>query len=618
MNILLRKPLLLFLLALFAAIGLAPPPSSAETVDLSQIAPKANKSKKVSHLIYQVKEANQSKSLSTNAIWDTYRAQVIGDSIQLEVVLTREVDDEVLGYLAHSAGRVQRQHERSVQMIVPLGAIDWFESRPVVAGVYLPNYALPQSVISEGLDTLGVLQFQSKGYRGQGVKVAVIDGSFKNYLNYAGSDLPAIIHTKQFGLSFEGSSEHGTQCAQIIYDVAPEAEIWLIQIDTYSDILDACDWIKDNAFDVVSVSLAFLNSGWLDGSSSLSKKVEEVRNRGVLWVNSAGNYAEQHWWGRFYDSDGNGFHEFGYLDEGNTISLEEGWPVSFYLTWNDWPYSSNDYDLYLVYSSTGTIVASSMNLQNGLQSPVEAISITVPVTGNYHLAVKRYSTIGNHWFQLFAPGLSGMQYSKSSYSVPIPGDSKGALTVGAVPWYNTGQIESFSSIGPTEDFRTKPELVAPDRVTVKTVSGTTDNTPGTSYACPHVAGAAAVYLSAKPSVYPPAVTDSFKTMCIDRGPSGADNTYGWGLLHIKIRNSAPTLTNPGNKTVNENSVLAFTLAATDPDLDQLTYSAVQLPSGATLSSTDGYFSWQPTYDQAGTTVLHLQFQIGRQSTRSQL
>ncbi len=65
-------------------------------------------------------------------------------------------------------------------------------------------------------------------------------------------------------------------------------------------------------------------------------------------------------------------------------------------------------------------------------------------------------------------------------------------------------------------------------------------------------------------------------------------------------NQAPVLTNPGNKSVNEGAALAFTLSVTNPDGDSLTYSASNMPSGASINPTTGAFSWTPSYSQAGT------------------
>ena len=63
-------------------------------------------------------------------------------------------------------------------------------------------------------------------------------------------------------------------------------------------------------------------------------------------------------------------------------------------------------------------------------------------------------------------------------------------------------------------------------------------------------------------------------------------------------NQAPELEAIGNQSVDENSLLSFTVSATDPDEDELTYSATGLPTGATFSGQ--VFSWKPTYDQKGS------------------
>ena len=63
---------------------------------------------------------------------------------------------------------------------------------------------------------------------------------------------------------------------------------------------------------------------------------------------------------------------------------------------------------------------------------------------------------------------------------------------------------------------------------------------------------------------------------------------------------APVFDPIGSKTVNEGQLLQFTVSATDPDSDPLTYSAVLLPSGANFNPTTRTFSWTPIKKQAGT------------------
>jgi hypothetical protein len=63
-------------------------------------------------------------------------------------------------------------------------------------------------------------------------------------------------------------------------------------------------------------------------------------------------------------------------------------------------------------------------------------------------------------------------------------------------------------------------------------------------------------------------------------------------------NIAPVLEEIGNKSVNENETLKFTIQADDPDGDAITYSAESLPAGAAFAGNA--FTWTPGSEQAGS------------------
>jgi hypothetical protein len=69
-------------------------------------------------------------------------------------------------------------------------------------------------------------------------------------------------------------------------------------------------------------------------------------------------------------------------------------------------------------------------------------------------------------------------------------------------------------------------------------------------------------------------------------------------IQVLDRNRRPVLNPIGPRSVNEGATLAFPTPAADPDGDQLQYVALRLPQGA--SYHDGFFTWTPGYDQAGT------------------
>ena len=63
-------------------------------------------------------------------------------------------------------------------------------------------------------------------------------------------------------------------------------------------------------------------------------------------------------------------------------------------------------------------------------------------------------------------------------------------------------------------------------------------------------------------------------------------------------NRSPVLTAIGDKAVNENTLLSFSVSASDADGDTIEYLVKNLPSGAALVGQS--FTWTPGYDQAGT------------------
>jgi len=73
----------------------------------------------------------------------------------------------------------------------------------------------------------------------------------------------------------------------------------------------------------------------------------------------------------------------------------------------------------------------------------------------------------------------------------------------------------------------------------------------------------------------------------------------WGNANI-VYNNAPVLNSIDAKSVEEGSTLSFTVSASDADDGTLAYSATDLPSGASIDSSTGAFSWAPVVGQAGT------------------
>jgi len=79
---------------------------------------------------------------------------------------------------------------------------------------------------------------------------------------------------------------------------------------------------------------------------------------------------------------------------------------------------------------------------------------------------------------------------------------------------------------------------------------------GTSMACPHVAGVAALILAENPSFTPDQVRQALESTATDLGDAGRDDVYGWGLLNAAAAVSwapagAPTVTSNPAASVEE-------------------------------------------------------------------
>ena len=73
-----------------------------------------------------------------------------------------------------------------------------------------------------------------------------------------------------------------------------------------------------------------------------------------------------------------------------------------------------------------------------------------------------------------------------------------------------------------------------------------------------------------------------------------------------------------SKTVNEGTTIRLNIIAADWNEDVITYTATNLPNGATVDSETHTFSWTPGYDQAGTYDITLIISDGQLQARALL
>ena len=387
----------------------------------------------------------------------------------------------------------------------------------------------PLGVIGEGVELTGASTYHDSGYKGQNTKVAVIDIGFANLTNSRNHrELPSNVITMDFtGTGLQTGINHGTGVAEIVYDMAPEAQLYLIKIADEVDLENARDYCVDQEIDVINHSWIWPNTNFTDGTGLICDIVNNARSNSIFWVNAAGNAVHNHYQGFFTDIDGDDWHEFSVGDETNPIQHYGN--LTVYLTWDSWPVTDQDYDLYL-YDSDFKLIDSSTTRQTGTQSPTEKISFS-SAAGNYYIKINKHNASGDQELNIvsfFGDGILG--YQTAAHSLVAPADATGAMAVGYINIENweTGPQGPDSSQGPTNDGRTKPDIMGPANV-----SSFTWGTGGlTSVATPHVSGAAALILSRYPDYTLEQLQLALEGWAVDMGGSGKDNIYGFGRLRL--------------------------------------------------------------------------------------
>jgi hypothetical protein len=144
------------------------------------------------------------------------------------------------------------------------------------------------------------------------------------------------------------------------------------------------------------------------------------------------------------------------------------------------------------------------------------------------------------------------------------GVSKNTLTIGAVDGSN--QIAAFSSRGPVDDGRIKPDLVAPG-INPLMADGVSDTAyvgqPGTSFSAPAVTGSINLLAEHQKnlwSVDEPLRASSLKALVIhtaqNLGPTGPDYTFGWGIPNFENAAGLITLNSTAQRTYLKEILLA--------------------------------------------------------------
>ena len=352
----------------------------------------------------------------------------------------------------------------------------------------------------------------------------------------------------------EDDGDHGTAVAETLIDVAPEVSLYIAKVNYKGDLQSAVEWMVSQGVSVINSSIIWTFDGPGDGTSPFSYSplttVDLAVEKGVVWINSAGNSARRTWFSPAVNEDGDTWLEFDPQIERNYLTLETGDQIGVQLRWEGpWGREGTDLDV-ILYDSDLNLLELGNDSQRGssaggFPTPQEYFRYEVPVDGEYFLAVRHNSGLLPEWIQLVVWGpVDAIEHYTNSGSMSNPAESKnrGMLAVGATNWEDPFNILPYSSRGPTPDGRAKPDIVgASCGKTTYRVSFC-----GTSQAAPHIAGMAALVRQRIPNYSPAAIVNYIKEHAIQRDSPDPNNTWGHGFAQLPppLPPAAPTVNTP--------------------------------------------------------------------------
>lgn len=242
-------------------------------------------------------------------------------------------------------------------------------------------------------------QWHLAGLTGAGAKVGIVDYFDFNYWAFDEVGAPPD-STHQFckdsvvgspfplcyapdNINSSNGDVHGVAVAEIIKDMAPDAELFVASVGTVSDLRAAIDWFVLNGVTVMTRSLGSAYDGPGDGTGALDSVVDYAVGKGIAWFNSAGNDGYGAYTKRTVaTTDASGYVNFGSFTADTWLRVDSEPGGCFFIDgvrWaNDWYLPAaqrTDYRLEVYQPRAGFVPGGIGTTKNPLSSQVVALNL---------------------------------------------------------------------------------------------------------------------------------------------------------------------------------------------------------------------------------------------------
>lgn len=393
--------------------------------------------------------------------------------------------------------------------------------------------------------------WHADGITGAGVRVAVFDtgwfapehdidrlGEFESADCWSAPGCEDPIDVLRPRLNFEDGA-HGLSCAEIVRDIAPGAELFLVRTNTLAAVQNAVEWSIRNDIDIITMSMSFFNDSFYDGGRGpWDDLLHRVEAHDILFVTSSGNNARAHWSGAWLDVDADHHLDF---DGSNGLAVElPAGSSSFFVNWNQHG-RCGDTDLSARVEGPNGMVHGFINEPQLASDPThcqpfERLNVKTDEEGIYTLKVrqKQGRSVGLE-LDILGRGGALMVQTQRERSLGDPAAHPLAFAVGAVRAsdYLTANPESFSSRGPNHAGWPKPDIAGPDGLS--TASAGPLSFYGTSGSSPAVAGMIALIMQDNPELTPRDAARKLQGWAWQMDPEWDDPRWGAGKARLPVR-----------------------------------------------------------------------------------
>ncbi len=444
-------------------------------------------------------------------------------------------EGEAIAAIEAQGGRVTARYGDLIDALVPEAALSSLAAEPWVLRLQRSLPLWPGDVLTEALRAQQVALPPALKEAGTGVKVGIID-SFAGFHLLLGKELPPPERVVYRSFTANpGATAHGTAVAEIVYDLAPKATLYLAEATTMAEVAQAVDWLIAQGVHIINMSLNAPFAPPSHGTGFDALTVEKAAAHGVLWVNSAGNYGNKHWRGPWHDPDADLVLDFAGGREAAVMQVPRETSFIVVLRWdNPWPGACDDYDLMVSWvdprAGPRQLVSSASQDCGPSSQPLEMVSGQAQtVDGRLNISVRRRPTARPVTLELFVLG-GVLEGAVPEGSVTPPADSPKAVAVGAAPYYDLRAIHPYSSRGPGALGSIKPDFVGPDTVSTATLGS--NAFAGTSASAAHITGLAAILKGLRPDWGPDQIREALRQWAEDAGPPGPDIVFGYGAIDL--------------------------------------------------------------------------------------